>query len=70
MADLVLGTRVGGYVVLTDADGRRHALRAGSILAASDVDDSQSSTCLLLHGGRVLLVLACLDDVLTWLGQA
>ena len=70
MADMVRGTRVGGYVVLTDVDGRRHALRAGAILAASDADDSQSSTCLLLHGGRVLLVHACLEEVLTWLGQS
>lgn len=68
MTDIVCGQRVGGFLVLTDAEGLRHALRPGAVMAASDTDESQTTTCLQCTGGRTILVQVCLDEVLSWLG--
>lgn len=67
MSAVILGERVGHYVVFRDADDRRHAVRLTTILAASDADDDHCSTVLTLPGGRSVLVDVALDSVLTWL---
>ena len=66
MAEIVCGERIGGFLVLTDANGLRHALRPGAVMAASDADDSQTTTCLQCTGGRIILVHESLDQVLSW----
>ncbi len=61
------GRRLGGYLLLVDTDGLRHAVRLGSVLAASDADPSQDMTLLQLPGARTLLLPQSLDQVLRWL---
>ena len=68
MTDIVSGRRLsGGYVLLVDADGLRHAVRQGAVLALSDADDAQNATVAQLAGGRTLTILASLDEVLGWI---
>ncbi len=68
MTDIVSGRRLsGGYVLLVDVDGMRHAIRHGAILALSDADDGRCATVAQLPGGRVLTILASLDEVLGWI---
>ena len=68
MTDIVSGQRLsGGYVLLVDVDGLRHAVRQGAILALSDADDGQGATVAQLTGGRRLTILASLDEVLGWI---
>lgn len=44
------GVRVGHFIVMTDQDGLRHAVKLGSVLAASDRDECQDETVLQLPG--------------------
>ncbi len=64
---LAAGLRRGRYLVLVDTEGLRHAVRIGSVLAASDADSNQDLTALQLPGGRCVLVRCSLDDLLDWL---
>ena len=59
------GTRVGRYLLLRDVDGRRHALLATAVHAASQEEDGD--TMLLLPGGRALRVSVPFANVLGWL---
>ncbi|MFC5357082.1 hypothetical protein ACFPMG_18890 [Azospirillum himalayense] len=61
------GVRVGRFIVMTDEDGLRHAVKLGTVLAVSDRDECQDETVLQLPGGRAVTVRASLDEVLTWL---
>jgi hypothetical protein len=61
------GTRVGQYLLLVDTEGLRHAVRIGSVLAASDADLHQDLTVLHLPGSRSILVRISLDRMLEWL---
>ena len=65
--DATDGQRVAGYLVLRDAEGRRHALRATTILGVSELDDAGDECLLVLPGGRLLRVHKSLDAVLSWL---
>ena len=59
--------RQGRYVLLRDRDGLRHAVRGGSILAISDVDGGEVCTAVILHGGRIIIVDAPIEEILAWL---
>lgn len=65
---LAAGRRIGAFVVFTDENGLRHAVRLGSVLALSDGDDRQDTTVLQLPGGRAILIQAPLGDVVGWFG--
>jgi hypothetical protein len=62
----VSGGRAGAFVVFVDGEGLRHAVRPGSVLALSDGDEAQDTTVAQLPGGRVIRILAPLDEVLGW----
>ncbi len=59
------GERCGRYVVVRDADGRRHALAATAVSAICEADDG--GCVLLLPGGRLVRLEGSLDTVLGWL---
>lgn len=67
--DIDQGTQVGRYVVLRDHNGLRHAIRRGSVVAASDSDPCQDATLLQLPGGRALVVAEPFETVLAWLEE-
>lgn len=64
MADLVTGMRIGPFVVFKDADGMRHAVRQGAILAVSEADGD--TVTIQMTGNRTALVRQAFDRVLTW----
>ena len=66
VADLVAGERVAGFVVLTDRDGLRHAVRAGAVLALSDAGDAGGETVMQLTGSRAVVVRRPMHEVLDW----
>lgn len=68
MADIVSGGRVGGFVVFTDGDGLRHAVRPGAVLTLSDGDDMGEITMMQMPGNRAVLIRRRLDEVLEWFG--
>jgi len=57
--------RVAGYVILRDADGRRHALRTDDVQGVSELDDLGDECVVTVTGGQVLHVLRPLDDILS-----
>ena len=63
---LASGQRVGAFVVFTDENGVRYAVRLGSVLALSNGDDRQDTTVAQLPGGRAVLIQAPLEEVLGW----
>jgi hypothetical protein len=65
---LASGQRVGAFVVFSDENGVRYAVRLGSVLALSDGDDRQDTTVAQLPGGRAVLIQAPLEEVLGWFG--
>ena len=60
--------RYGGFLVLVDTTGRRHAIRIGALTGLSDADDAQSETVVQLPGGRFVIVAAPLEDILAAVG--
>ena len=66
MSAAVTGMRVGAFVILTDDEGLRHAVRLGSVLALSDADSCQDAAVMLMPGGRTVLIRAPLEEVLRW----
>jgi hypothetical protein len=62
------GTRVGGYVIIVDSEGLRHAIRATSVTAMSDADPAQDETILQIGSSRTVCIPAALDRVLEWFG--
>ena len=66
MSAAVTGMRVGAFVVLTDDEGLRQAIRLGSVLALSDADNCQDTAVMQLPGGRTVLIYAPLEEVLRW----
>jgi putative aminopeptidase FrvX len=62
---LEMGTRIGRYVVVRDADGRLHGLAATAVSAVCD--DDAGGALLLLPGGRMVRVSEPVDVVLSWL---
>jgi len=46
MSAAITGMRVGAFVILTDDEGLRHAVRLGSVLALSDADSCQDTAIL------------------------
>ena len=69
MIEIISGERAGGFLVLTDVDGIRHAIRLGSVLAVSDADGHQDTAVVVLPGGRAILIAEPLERVLEWLGS-
>ncbi|TDH60240.1 hypothetical protein E2C06_23210 [Dankookia rubra] len=66
MNEIVSGRRLGPFILLTDGEGLRHAVRANAIVALSDADDQLGTTTIQLPGGRALLILVPFEDVLAW----
>ena len=66
MSDVVAGQRVGGFLVLVDEDGLRHAVRCGAVLALSDADGTGSDTIMVLPGNRVVTIRQSMQEVLAW----
>lgn len=66
MSTVITGTRIGAFVIFADDEGLRHAVRLGSVLALSDADNCQDSTIMSMPGGRVVLIRAALDEVVSW----
>lgn len=62
MSDILSGVRVGPFIVFKDADGMRHAVRQGAILAISDGD----VVTISMTGSRSALVRQAFDRVLAW----
>ena len=62
------GAHVGGYVIVVDADGQRHAIRAASVSAMSDADAAQDETILQIGAGRTVRIPVALEVALTWFG--
>ena len=60
------GERVGGFVVLTDEDGLRHAVKFGAVLALSDADGAGRDTVMQLTGNRVVTIRRSIEEVLAW----
>ncbi len=67
-ADVVAGQRVGGFIVLVDEEGMRHAVRCGAVLALSDMDETGTDTVMVLPGGRAVTIRRPLHEVLSWFG--
>lgn len=63
---IVSGQRVSGFLVLTDIDGCRHAVRLSAIQSLSDTDSCRDTTLMILPGGRQVMLPHRLDDVLSW----
>lgn len=66
MGDMVAGERVGGFIVLTDEEGLRHAVRLGAVLALSDADGAGTDTVMQLPGNRAVTIRHPIDEVLAW----
>jgi hypothetical protein len=63
--ELADGARIGRFVLVRDIDGRRHALAASAVVAASEAEDGD--VLLLLPGGRALRLGVSLPQLLAWL---
>ena len=66
MSGVPLAHRSGPFVVFSDSDGLRHAIRLGGITALSDADECRDTTLLLIHGGKLLVLQESLDEVVQW----
>ena len=69
MTTLLRGERAGGWLLFTDQDGLRHAVRLTAVLALSDTDPAQDGTLVQLAGQRALVVAVPLEEALGWLGD-
>jgi hypothetical protein len=59
------GDRVGGYILIKDADtGIRFAVRPHAVAVAHDEDPCRDSTILVVAGGRTVRVGETLEEVL------
>jgi hypothetical protein len=63
---LASGQRVGAFVVFSDENGMRCAVRLGAVLALSDGDEAHDTTVVQCAGGRTVRVPAPLEEVLRW----
>jgi len=67
MTTLLRGERAGPFLVFTDQDGLRHAVRLTAVLALSDTDQAQDCTLVQLAGQRSVVVAVSLEEALGWL---
>ncbi len=58
--------RAGPFLMFTDPDGLRHAVRLNGVTGLSDADESHDTTLMLIHGGKLLILGEPLDVVITW----
>lgn len=63
---IVSAGRLGRVVVLTDDEGRRHALRPSAVVGISECDETGDSCLVTLTGGRMLYAPVTLDECLYW----
>lgn len=54
-----------GVMLLVDAEGHRHAVRAGSVQALHETDDG---TAIALRGGQIIPLVESFDAILAGLG--
>lgn len=66
--ELEPGDRVAGFIVLIDSEGCRHVVRAGGVMDLHDRDPCRDETVVALTGGRQLVLVVPLDQVIGWLG--
>ena len=64
LVDIVSAVRAGPFIVFKNAEGMRHAVRHGAVLASSETDDDL--TTLQMIGSRSALVRQTFDKVLVW----
>lgn len=64
MTEFVECTRRGGFLLLVDTNGQRHAVRIGSIQGLHDGDEDQSQTIIALPGNRMAIVPQSLEQIL------
>ena len=64
MTEIVSGVRAGPFVLFKDTEGRRHAVRHGTVLAISESDDDL--TLLQMSGSRSASVRQAFDTVMAW----
>ena len=63
--DMSNHARVAGYVILRDADRRRHAVRPDDVRGVSEYDQCGDECVVTIVGGQMMHVLRSLDDVLS-----
>ena len=61
------GERIADLLLLTDADGRRHAIRIHAIQGVHEGEPEDDDTTISLPAGRVLRVGHSFEHVLAWL---
>ncbi len=64
MAEILYGARVGPFIVFTDTDGKRHAVRHAAIMCVSEGEDDVVS--IAMTGNRTALVRQAFERVLAW----
>ncbi len=58
--------RRAGFLIVTDAEGLRHAIRVGAVIGIHEVDVMGDDVVVQLPGGRGFTVQASLDQVIDW----
>ncbi len=66
MSATVVNRRVGAFILVTDENGVRYAVRLGAVLALSDGDEARDTTIMQMPGGRAVPIGAPLEEVLKW----
>lgn len=66
MSLAALGRRLGPFVLFADANGLRHAVRLGLVVALSDADEHQDATIMMMPGGRLVMIGESLEEVVGW----
>ena len=66
MSDVPPSYRAGPFLMFSDPDGMRHAVKVNGVIGLSDADETRDSTLMLVQGGRVLVLSEPLDVVISW----
>ncbi|MBC7953298.1 MAG: hypothetical protein H7Z12_15940 [Rhodospirillaceae bacterium] len=49
---MIYPRRAGGFLIVKDVQGHRHAIRLGAVSAICDADEDGAETVITLYGGR------------------
>jgi hypothetical protein len=66
MSELRPACRLGPFIVLTEENGIRHAVRLGAVLAVSEADETGTTCIIQITGNRTVEVHGSLEAVLRW----
>lgn len=58
--------RAGPFLMFSDPDGMRHAVKLNGVIGLSDADETHDTTLMLVQGGRILILGEPLDVVISW----